>query len=129
MANANSAGFCRGARPARRHLDDLPHQPNGIGCGRAEYHVSVVAGQIARVGVVRATVGAEGQEPVQPGVVVHRERVAASGIGDLSRVGPIALGGPARADQAQWVHGMFLESEAMLLPRRRCERVIAHRIG
>jgi hypothetical protein len=108
--------------PGLRHIADPPDQPDGIGCGSAEYNFGIVAGQFLRVGVIRPASGAQRQEPVEPGLLVHRERVTARGIGDLSRVGRFALGGPPSADQAEWVHGGFLS-----LARRRRGRVCCDR--
>ena len=86
--------------------NDLPHGGRTAGIDTAPDHLSVLQGQLSFGGVVAAALGAQDQEPAQPGEVVHRVGVAPGAVGDHAgqRLG---LGRRGQGDTVQVGHVRF----------------------
>jgi hypothetical protein len=105
----------RGQREDRRVLarrpsrggdgDGLRDEPLAALAGRLQHDLRVVGGQLGCGGVVRAAVGAEGEEPRDADVVGDGEPVAACRVAHLPLVGGGVLRGGAGGDGGQRIHG------------------------
>ena len=114
-----------GRATAVADLDDAVHGADAVGLDAADQRVVVFLHQIALADVVGAALGAEDQEPVEPGPVIDLPGVAAGRVRHLGRAGNrLRLRGGAAVEQTGVVDG-----HSGLLSFRMCRQPSARMFG